>query len=251
METSDRQDNSITVAWDAVDDADEYEVEQREDGGGWVDANCGSATGSNVVNDTSCVASGLDEDTEYDFRVKAFPDSSDSTKIESEWSGTASATTTGEAPPPPITGGGDDLTLQWSSDTDEISWDWDPVADRAERGRVQNYVALRTTTTQRCPALTVATADSLALTVPTQDESRGSWFNADADISAEFPISAPGMSRGLCVVRTWLDDRDVRQFGDVSLAWAATAPVRDPTPLTQNERGDADHAVHQLGVRAR
>ena len=142
VETSDRQDNSITVAWDAVDDADEYEVEQREDGGGWVDANCGSATGSNVVTDTSCVASGLDEDTEYDFRVKAFPDSSDSTKTESGWSRTVSATTTGEAPPPPITVEDDELGLQWSSAEDNdgthtINWDWDPVADRAQRGHRQ------------------------------------------------------------------------------------------------------------------
>ena len=141
VETSDREDNSITVAWDAVDDADEYEVEQREDGGGWVDANCGSATGSNVVTGTSCVASGLDEDTEYDFRVKAFPDSSDSTKTESGWSGTASATTTGEAPPPPITGGSDELNAgvdigRWTS----ITWDWDPVANRADRERIDHWV---------------------------------------------------------------------------------------------------------------
>ena len=159
--TSDPQDNSITVTWDEVDDAEEYEVEQREDGGGWVDANCGSATGSNVVTDTSCVASGLDEDTEYDFRVKAFPDSSDSTKTESGWSDTASGETTGEAPPPPITVEDDELGLQWSSTEDGgthmITWDWDPVVDRDQRGRIDNYVALLVGADDECPALSRTT----------------------------------------------------------------------------------------------
>ena len=246
VETSDRQDNSIAVAWDAVDDADEYEVQQREDGGDWVDANCGSATGSNVVTDTSCVASGLDEDTEYDFRVKAFPDSSDSTKTESGWSGTASATTTGEAPAPPITGGANDINLQWSSDGNGISWDWDPVADRAQRGRIQNYVALLTATTHRCPALTLAAAASLTATVPQGEEFRGSWFNGESDISANSPVTVPGEIQGLCVVRSWDDSRDVRQFGDASLAWGSTAPAfptptgGDPNPSMRHPSDSAD-----------
>ena len=137
--TSNLQDNSITVAWDAVDDADEYDVEQREDGGGWVNANCGSATGSNVVTATSCVASGLDEDTEYDFRVKAIPDSSDTTKTESPWSGTASAETTGVTAPPVVTTTSE-LNLEWKSDETSITWDWDPVDDRALRERTKHLV---------------------------------------------------------------------------------------------------------------
>ena len=244
VEPSNPLDNSITVTWDAVNDAEEYEVQQREDGGGWVDANCGSATGSNVVTGTSCVASGLDEDTEYDFRVKAFPDSSDSTKTESGWSGTASATTTGEAPAPPITGGSNDINLAWSSDEDGISWDWDPVADRAQRGRIENYVALLTAPAQSCPALTEAEAETLAATVPQPDANpnRGTWLNGESDISAELTtITDAGEIRGLCVVRSWEDDRKVRQFGDVSLAWASTVPAFDVGGATPPEvRNNAD-----------
>ena len=74
-----REDNSITVlTWDSVDDADFYEVEQREDGEtDWVDGRIVDPTsGSNVVEDTECVAERAgDEDTEYDFRVQVrFPD---------------------------------------------------------------------------------------------------------------------------------------------------------------------------------
>ena len=231
VETSDRQDNSITVAWDAVDDADEYEVQQREDGGDWVDANCGSATGSNVVTDTSCVASGLDEDTEYDFRVKAFPDSSDSTKTESGWSRTASATTTGEAPPPPITVEDDELGLQWSSTEDGgthmITWDWDPVVDRDQRGRIDNYVALLVGADDECPALSRTTETG---GIASQTATDTVWRDLGSDISATLTITgqdAAGATRGLCVVRSWDDDRDVRQFGDVSLAWASTMPNHD------------------------
>ena len=229
VETSDRQDNSITVAWDAVNDADEYQVQQREDGGDWVGANCGSATGSNVVTDTSCVASGLDEDTEYDFRVKAIPDSSDSTKTESGWSGTASATTTGEAPPPPIMIEDDELGLAWKSSEDEeedpsthtIRWDWDPVPDRAQRDRISNYTALLASG-ESCPDLEVAKTDG--------------WTDMGSDISYRTTTEegtengtplAEGAIAGLCVVRSWLDEREVRQFGDVSLAWASTVPYYD------------------------
>ena len=73
------------------------------------------------------------------------PASSDSTKAASAWSGAATALTTGTAPPPPITGGSDDLNLQWQFGCD---WNrhgiWDPVADRSQRGQIQNYVALLT-----------------------------------------------------------------------------------------------------------
>ena len=236
VETSNPQDNSITVTWDAVDDADEYEVEQSEDGGSWVDANCGSSTGSNFVTDTSCVASGLDEDTEYDFRVKAFPDSSDSTKTESDWSDTASGETTGEAPPPPITIQDDELGLQWSSaesgGTHTIDWDWEPVADRAQRGRIDNYVALLVAAGDECPALSRATETEK---IAAQTATDTAWRDVGSDISATLTVSgAAGMARGLCVVRSWDDERDVRQFGDVSVAWAATLPVADADPVARN-----------------
>ena len=233
--TSEEQDNSITVTWAAVDDAETYQVEQSEDGGDWVDASCGSENADNEVDTEECVASGLSEDTEYEFRVKAFPDSDDTTLRESEWSDSASGETTGDAPPPPITGGSNDINLAWTSDADEIVWDWDPVADREQRGRIQNYVALLTDTSQECPALTVGAAGTLAADTPNT-----TWIDQESAISADVAITDAGEIRGLCVVRSWEDDRKVRQFGDVSLAWASTPPAF-PTPST----GDPNPSMRQ------
>ena len=242
VETSDRQDNSITVAWDAVDDADEYEVQQREDGGDWVDANCGSATGSNAVTDTSCVASGLDEDTEYDFRVKAFPDSSDSTKTESGWSRTASATTTGEAPPPPITGGGDALNAQWTSMDGSITWNWDPVLNRADRDRIDHLVQI-VNDDARCGDITqvpdVGTTNTFAYLANTTagDATTGGsegWQNIDKNISTTYRAVPAGGVATLCVVRTWTDELasglTVQRFGTPEVVTASTAPTAPSPP---------------------
>ena len=236
--TSNEQDNSITVSWDEVDDAEEYEVEQRSNGGAWVDASCGSETADSIVTDTSCVASGLDEDTPYDFRVRAFPDSDDGTLTQSAWSDTASGETTGEAPPPPIMIEDDELGLQWSSAEDPdtpgthmITWDWDPVADRAQRGIIDNYVALLVSSGDECPALSRTTETG---EIDAQTATDTVWRNLGSDISATLTITgngAAGATRALCVVRSWDDDRDVRQFGDVSVAWASTVPSFDSTTV--------------------
>ena len=59
-----------------MDDADHYEVQQRADGAGsWSDASCGG--GDNEVDDAECEATGLERGTDYDFRVRAIPASSD------------------------------------------------------------------------------------------------------------------------------------------------------------------------------
>ena len=216
-------------------------MEQRS-GGDWGDATCGD--GDNEVDATTCVASGLTAATSYDFRVRAVPASSDSTKAASDWSGAATALTTGTAPPPPITGGSDDLNLQWSSDATAIEWDWDPVADRSQRGQIQNYVALLTETSQKCPALTVGAAGDLD--AATRNES---WIDQESTISADVPITEAGVTRGLCVVRTWEDDRKVRQFGDVQLAWAATPPAypagTDDEPNPSMRRPSSDRSATQ------
>ena len=44
-----------------------------------------------------------------------------------------------------------------------------------------------------------------------------------------------GVTRGLCVVRTWEDERKIRQFGDVSVAWASTVPKADATTKRESE----------------
>ena len=44
-----------------------------------------------------------------------------------------------------------------------------------------------------------------------------------------------GETRGLCVVRTWEDERKIRQFGDVSVVWASTSPKAADPATTKRE----------------
>ena len=244
LRTSDPENDSIVLDWDEVDDAETYEVEQREDGASsWSDATCGD--GNNEVDDTTCVASGLTAATSYDFRVRAVPASSDEhqggkrTGVERP-----PRLTTGTAvPPPPITGGSDDLNLQWSSDATAIEWDLGSGSGPVGRGHPELRGPL-TETSQKCPALTVGAAG--ALEAATRNES---WIDQESTISADVPITEAGVTRGLCVVRTWEDDREVRQFGDVQLAWAATPPAypagTDAEPNPSMRRPSSDRSATQ------
>lgn len=211
VQTSSVQNNSITVTWDDVIDAEEYAVEQRADGGSWDAASCGTG---GTVTVTSCVASGLDVATDYDFRVKAFPDSADTTLTESPWSGTASATTTGTAPREPVAGGDNELNITWESDDTSITWFWPAASDT----RITNlYVVLTPASAgerQGCPALNDQTT---------------AW---QTDMPYAIAHKVTGLTagggdvRGLCVRRTWTDDQDNPQYGPVSVAWAATSPAQ-------------------------
>ena len=235
VRTSTRQNTAITVAWDGVTDAEAYEVEQQAAGAGsWSSASCGGA--GNQVTVTECVASGLDSGTAYGFRVRAVPDAADDTLDPSAWSSAVSATTTGR-PTVTIEDGG--LNLQWKSEFDmratpaanAITWLWDPVEDRALQPLVDHYVALLnpddgSTTNDECPSLdrTPVATEVLA------DDTEG-WVNLDSDIAVTVrPVGDTagsgdaGEVRGLCVVRTWEDNRGIRQFGQVSLAWASSVP---------------------------
>ena len=84
--STDRTEDSITLEWDSVANAETYEVEQREPGDDWGDASCGSATAGNVVDEEECVASGLDEGTDYDFRVRGVPADDDEAYTVGAWS---------------------------------------------------------------------------------------------------------------------------------------------------------------------
>ena len=101
LDVTDEGEDSITLEWDSVRNADSYEVGQREPGETWDDASCGGE--GNVVEDEECVASGLTEGTDYDFRVKAIPGDTDRYE-ESDWSAVEEARTEGTAPPEPTTG---------------------------------------------------------------------------------------------------------------------------------------------------
>ena len=120
-----REDDSITVTWDEVDDAESYEVQQRADGGDWQNAACGD---DGVVSTNECVATGLTSGTEYEFRVRAIPADSDTANARSAWSATSSViSTTGIAPSDPVSGGMGDLNVRWESASTEITWIWDRI----------------------------------------------------------------------------------------------------------------------------
>ena len=247
VRTSARQNTSITVAWDGVSEAEVYEVQQQASGAGsWSSASCGGA--GNEVAVTECVASGLDRGTAYGFRVRAVPDAADTDSAPSAWSSAVSATTTGR---PAITIEDGGLNLQWKSELDiratpashAITWIWDSVEDRALQPLVDHYVSLLGPGNE-CPSLDrnlpnpVETIDDLTANY-------GLWSNLDSDISVTVrgvggddgsdDAGAAGEVRGLCVVRTWEDDRGIRQFGEVSLAWGSTLPKSaDDAPATPN-----------------
>ena len=57
------------------------------------------------------------------------------------------------------------------------------------------------------------------------------WHDLDSNISFRLTVAnldgADGLNgevRGLCVLRTWEDERKIRQFGEVSVVWGSTSP---------------------------
>ena len=249
--------NSIPLEWDEVDDVDRYQVQQQAEGASWGNARCDGS--DNEVNDEACVATGLEQGTRYDFRVRAVPAASATGLAASPWSSEITATTTGR---PAITLEDGGLNLRWSSEWDTstataayaITWRWDPVEDRALQPLVDHYVALlspidadgaaRPRGERECPSLdrNVTATDTVTDTAANY----GDWFNLDSDISATVrPVTSAadgagsgnaGEVRGLCVVRTWEDNRGIRQFSEVSLAWATTlpsSPLGDSNPINR------------------
>ncbi len=236
VQTSTRRDTSITVTWDEVDDAAAYDVEQQSAGSTWSGASCDG--GGNQVTATECVASGLDRGTQYSFRVRAVPDAADTDSATSAWSSAINATTTGRAPVTLEDGG---LNLRWRSEGEDqgtapqITWTWDPVDDRALQPLIDHYIALLRpgNANDDCPNLSaapLAAADSVA----DADASYNMWHDLDSDISFTLTVgdftedgtntALTGKVRGLCVVRTWEDERKIRQFGEVSVVWGSTVP---------------------------
>ena len=245
--TSDRQDNSITVTWDDVDDAEEYEVQQSEAGGSFEAANCGSATGGNIVTVTTCTASGLDVRTAYRFRVRALPDSSDTTKQESAWSDpSVSVETTGVAPPPPVTGGDDELNVQWTSTaTNVIRWNWDPVLSREDRDRIDHWVCMVDEGATSDPL--AAVCDEVPATptsaVDTTLDSANTWEDFGKNISASSAVLSAGTVRTLRIVRTWEEELGsglkVRRYGTPVAVSASTPPMPGTTPATTSPPNSA------------
>ena len=196
------QDDSITLSWNEVDDAESYEVEQRLDGAGgnWGNADCGG-TGSNEVDGTTCVAEGLDEGTDYEFRVRGIPAANDDAHVNGVWAQTDGSTTGRQATV--VTGGMGDLNVTWESDaTSSITFSWDPMS-----GVEYEWKVLETYNDDENPC-----EDQ------TFDTGMGSEFSYEAT-----GIAAGGNIRGLCV-RIRDEDLDDDEKG-LSFAWGISLPV--------------------------
>ena len=213
FESSDPEEDSIVLTWDEVDDADYYEVEQSDDGGSsWDDAECGDS-GSNEVDGTTCIASGLDAGTDYEFRVRGIPADDDDAHTTGVWSET-DGTTEGTQPTTPGTtpggagmgnvrwhNGGDDnarLTFVWDREGDAMyeTYKLDPD-DQDDPADIHDDN----------PCENVADVDSADTP---KYESRGSATSLDVT------TIAPGTVRGLCV----------REEGssEASFAWGISPP---------------------------
>lgn len=211
---ADEGETTITLTWDEVDDADSYEVEQREPRGAWSDASCGSATGDNLVDDEECVASGLDEGTDYDFRVRAIPADDDDRHLTGAWSDTLETTTEGTStttPPPTTSGGMGNLNVRWTSGgttpTPTISWTWDRLS-----GKTYDWAVFTGTDLPRMDAEN-----------PCADKA---YAQTDVDATNATSTTSPAL---LCV-RT---NNPNNNSENLSFAWAVNPPaVPDPPAAT-------------------
>ena len=201
-------DDSIPLSWDEVDDAEEYEVQLRVAGAGgnWDAADCGG-DGTNIVDGTSCVAEGLAEGTNYEFRVRALPASDDTVNAIGEWAETDGSTTGRTAVTTP--GGMGDLDVTWKSDANSITFSWQPMSGVDYEWEVMD-----------------AFNDDPD---PCEDEEYTTTGQNGARFNHEVPGLSPGDVRGLCV-RIMDDDLNDDEKG-LSFAWAAVTPAA-PTPGT-------------------
>ena len=207
VRSTDRSDDSITLEWDEVDDADTYEVEQREPGGDWSDASCGTADGDNVVDEEECVASGLDEGTDYDFRVRGVPADDDEAHTVGAWSDIAETRTGGTAAPEPtapVSGGMGNLNVTWESTASSITWIW----DRSAEGRYDFVV----------PAGTTAYDDAEN---PCEDVDWTAGTNGSAQTSHAITT---GLSAGDVRLLCARPDGDGNE-DDISFAWGVVTPA--------------------------
>ena len=212
FESSDPENDSIVLTWDDVDNAETYEVEQRADGASsWSAATCGD--GGNEVEDTTCIASDLDEGTDYEFRVRGVPAADDTAYTAGAWAETEGATTGAAAVVTP--GGAGDLNVTWTADDDGITFSWAPMA-----GASYEWIELgidRRDAPDPCADL--------------------DWKNATTGATFEHTTGANARDvKGICV-RT--DDPDNRA---TSFAWGLGKPG-GATPGTTSHDGNVTTAL--------
>ncbi len=214
LEVTDREEDSITLAWDAVSGADHYEVEQSEDGAVWGDASCGGD--DNEVDDEECAATGLAGGTAYEFRVRAIPASDDISRSESDWTETTSSvTTTGVGPVSTTPGGTGSLNVRWQNgvkltDNSDIVFIWDRQGDA---------------TYEISPLLAAAMTED----DPCKDLTNTNYTNQGAATSLNVTTAVPGSVHGLCVRTTG--------GSEVSLAWGINPPEEPDVGTPEDEEG--------------
>ena len=202
--------SQVSLNWADVTNAETYLVQQRVgSSGNWVNATCDESD-DNEVEESECTVTGLDNGTEYQFRVRAVPvDNDDDLLDPSDWSSATSATTTGRATTG--TGGAGDLNITWRSKQNSITWRWD------QAGREVDF------------QISVLT-NVLDLAAPCEDRSVN-WqttnvvstsHTVDSDISASD-------TRLLCVRTVTTDSDGEATYGNPSWSWAAATPAT-PAP---------------------
>ncbi len=224
LEATDETDESITLAWDDVDNAESYEVEQRVVGEDWEEASCDG--GGNEVDDTECVAGDLASGTDYDFRVRAVP--SDTVRYAtSGWSDIAETRTEGTAPGVPgvVPGGAGALNVTWTADDSEITWSWDPTAGATYEWHVLT-ANLDFGAAAPCANVEFAAKDS----------------------GTQFSVSSSSADTALLCVRTKTTGGD---GADLSWAFATRAPANQPSPgdvVPDAGSGSTTRALQWTGI---
>ena len=219
LETSDEEEDSIVLTWDAVEGATTYEVQQRdEDATNYSPASCDDA--GSVVDDTSCTLTGLDSGTDYDFRVRGIPAADDTANAVGAW-GTTSGTTTGRRQTTTTTPGGmGELMVRWHNSgnaNSTITFVWDRQGDAMYEIAMLAITGADSANTEvvanvhvENPCRDVNDADS-------GDEPK--YLAVGSSTSRDQPTTAPGTVMGICV----------REEGssDASFAWGIS-PAEEP-----------------------
>lgn len=217
----------VSLDWNNVENAENYEVEQRAGSGSWVDATCDESN-DNEPEDSECTATDLESGTEYQFRVRAVPvDDDDDLLRESAWA-TVRATTTGRTTGGSGSGGGaGELNITWLSTANSITWNWD------QAGRGVRYQA-------------VVLNNVLDLASPCEDRSVNWTMVTTAPTSHTVTVTA-SQARLLCVRTATTDNDGETTYGTPSWSWAAAAPGTPTSPsgnykddLTGDQAGETD-----------
>ena len=218
------EDDSITLGWSAVDDAESYEVQQRAgDAVNYSPASC-DGEGS-VVEETTCIVSDLESGTDYDFRVRGLPADDDDAHVAGAW-GTTSGTTTGSGPATTTTtpGGMGELMVRWHNSGDNnatITFVWDRTGDALYETAI---LALTGTSSGNTEVVDNIRVENPCRDVDDADSAdEGRYVSVGSATSQNLVTTAPGTIMGLCVRE--------EDTSEASFAWGIN-PAEEPNIQT-------------------